>query len=80
MSTINADKCEIKDLKRGLVDPEVEKLEFELEKVKAELTETNGQWSRMYDEKEKYKRLANQLLATIKTMQSIQEIEKELTC
>lgn len=60
------------------IETEMDRLQFEIDKLKTELAETNGQWSRMYDEKEKYKSLARDLAVTIKTMNSIEAIEKEL--
>ena len=50
-----------------------------VDEYEKELNKATREWVDIYEEKEKYKALANQLLTTIKTMQSIHKIEKELS-
>lgn len=49
-----------------------------VEQLKEELADMHLQWSAMYQEREKYKEMAQRLFTALKTANALSEIEKEL--
>lgn len=58
----------------------IEKLQSEVEKLKEELHQVRSNLLSEYSECSRHKKMAHDLAVTIRTLQNLKHIEKELSC